>query len=104
MAGMSSKGLTVHEANLESKLDTFKGFPWILRLRHVMAYADNLAEAMDIFAGTNNTVGFNFMVGSASDKKALCMETMAGYTATFGSMDDREKDAVDPYTGGTYMR
>jgi hypothetical protein len=31
MAGMSSQGLTVHEANLESSLDTFQGFPWILR-------------------------------------------------------------------------
>jgi hypothetical protein len=102
MAGMSAKGLTVHEANLESKLDTFKGFPWILRLRHVMAYANNLEEAMTILNETNNTVGFNFMVGSASDNKATCLETMAGYTAAFGSMDEREVGAVDPYTGEVY--
>lgn len=65
-----------------------------------MAYASNLQEALDIFSSTNNTVGFNFMVGSASDREARCMETMAGYTATFGSMDEREVGAVDPYTGG----
>lgn len=102
MAGMSSKGLTVHEANLESKLDTFQGFPWVLRLRHVMAYSNNLDEAMDIFATTNNTVGFNFMVGSASDAKARCMETMKGFTAYFDDMDPREIDAVDPQTGEVY--
>lgn len=25
---MSSQGISVHEANLESKLVTFQGFPW----------------------------------------------------------------------------
>ncbi len=102
MAGMSSRGLTVHEANLESNLVTFQGFPWILRLRHVMSYSSNLEEALGIFSSTNNTVGFNFMVGSASDKQARCMETMKDYTATFADMDERELNAVDPYTGQVY--
>lgn len=31
---MSAKGLTVHEANLEEKPDTFRGFAWIYRLRY----------------------------------------------------------------------
>lgn len=84
-------GMTVHEANLESKLDTFRGFPWILRLRHVMANSakGSIDEATAIFEATNNTVGFNFMVGSASDKSAMCMETMQDFTAYFRDMDDR---------------
>ena len=102
MAGMSSKGLTVHEANLESKSVTFEGFPWILRLRHVMAYANNLGEAMDIMGSTNNTVGFNFMVGSAVDKEARCLETMKDFTGYFADMDSREVDAIDPQTGEVY--
>jgi hypothetical protein len=84
-------GMTVHEANLESKLDTFRGFPWILRLRHLMAYSPtgSVEEAKSIWEGTNNTVGFNFMVGSASDKRAMCMETMQDFTAYFADMDER---------------
>ena len=45
LTGMSSKGLTVHEANLEEDEITFDGFPWALRLRYIMEYADNIAEA-----------------------------------------------------------
>lgn len=37
LAGMSAQGLSVHEANLEESQVTFRGFPWILRLRHAMA-------------------------------------------------------------------
>ena len=83
--------MSVHEANLESKQDTFRGFPWILRLRHVMAYSPtgSLDEATALWKATNNTVGFNFMVGSAKDGRAQCMETMKDYTAYFTDMDDR---------------
>ena len=35
LAGMSSRGLTVHEANLEENWESLDGFPWVLRLRWV---------------------------------------------------------------------
>ena len=60
---MSSKGISVHEANLESDDTTFRGFPWVLRLRHIMAYASNIEEAIHIWKDTNNTVGFNHGIG-----------------------------------------
>lgn len=102
LAGMSSQGLTVHEANLESKLDTFQGFPWLLRLREVMAKSKNINEARKIWDNTNNTVGFNHMIGSTNDNSAIVMETMKGYTAYFESMDNRELNAIDPQTGEIY--
>lgn len=34
LAGMSSQGLTVHEANLEVDKNSLNGFPWALRLRY----------------------------------------------------------------------
>lgn len=42
ITGMSSQGLTVHEANLEENRITFEGVPWLLRLRLVMEQANNL--------------------------------------------------------------
>ena len=49
LAGMSKSGITVHEANLESTRITFRGFPWVLRLRHVLgnqALRHLIAEAV----------------------------------------------------------
>jgi hypothetical protein len=95
LTGMSAAGLTVHEANLESDDITFDGFPWVLRLRHVMAKANDLATAQDIFSNTNNTVGFNHMVGSSPDTNAVVFETMKSNTAVFQTMDDREATGMN---------
>lgn len=119
VTGISSMGLTVHEANLESNDISFFGFPWLLRLRSIMAYSDNLESATDLWKQSNNTVGFNHGVGSASDKRSILMETMAHNTAFFGAMDPREANALngaprsdaiyrtnhgyDPYTIEHYM-
>lgn len=100
LAGMSAAGLTVHEANLESNRDSFRGFPWLLRLRHVMESAANLAEAKAVWETTNNTVGFNHMVASAADAKALVIETNAATSAYFEDNDPREADAAFPQPSG----
>jgi hypothetical protein len=94
ITGMSSQGISVHEANLESDDITFRGFPWVLRLRHVMAKASNIQEAMSVWNATGNTVGFNHGVGSANDGQAVVLETMMGSTAEFGANDPREQDLV----------
>lgn len=48
LAGMSSQGLTVHEANLEENQITFDGLPWLLRLRLVMETAKDLAVSLGV--------------------------------------------------------
>jgi hypothetical protein len=94
ITGMSAKGLSVHEANLESNDITFRGFPWVLRLRHVMAYSSNIQQALTVWNSTGNTVGFNHGVGSDADNQATVMETMMHSTAVFGANDPREQDLV----------
>lgn len=99
LAGMSAAGLTLHEANLEEDKISFSGFPWVLRLRYIMEFAKDLDTARELWAATNNTVGFNHMVASAPDAKlyrqkktktvALAMETMYQYTAYFADNDTR---------------
>lgn len=99
LTGMSAAGLTVHEANLEEAQETFRGFPWLLRLRWLMEHADDLASAKAIWEATNNTVGFNHGVGSAKDGEFMVMETEAWYTAYFRANDPREASATDPKSG-----
>lgn len=94
LTGISSQGITVHEANLESNDITFRGFPWITRLRHVMAHAKNLDEALNIWTSTNNTVGFNHGFGSANDREAVLLETMMHNSAVFHANDPREQNLI----------
>jgi len=103
LAGMSAAGLTTHEANLESKKDSFRGFPWLIRLRYVMETAADLAGALAAWGATNNTVGFNHMVGSAADRAAVVLETHAGFAAPFHADDAGENASaiVDPVSGAT---
>ena len=99
LAGMSAKGITVHEANLEENVISFTGFPWTLRLRYIMEFADNLQGAQRLWEFTTNTVGFNHMIASGGDAQtyaggkitdvALALETMYGYTAYFADNDPR---------------
>ena len=103
LTGMSAKGLTVHEANLESDRDSFHGFPWLLRLRYIMERAATLSEAEAIWRATNNTIGFNHMVASASDRSALVMETNAVTTAFFADNDPREAAAAFAGPGRTIL-
>ncbi len=93
VAGISAAGLTVHEANLESNRDSFRGFPWLMRLRHVMELASGLDGARRVWESTSNTVGFNHMVGSAADRKAVVIETNAKDSEYFEDDDPREATA-----------
>lgn len=94
LTGISKAGITVHEAGLSSHRSTELGFQWTLRMRYIMMNAKNLQEAKKIWQSTNNTLGMNFMIASASDNTpaghpALAMETMRSYTAYFYDNDPR---------------
>jgi hypothetical protein len=104
LAGMSSVGLTTHEANLESNRDSFRGFPWLLRLRYILERANSLSEAKTLWLATNNTVGVNHMVASASDASAIVIETNAASSAFFSADDPRERAAAFPGPGGRIIR
>jgi hypothetical protein len=96
--------IAVAEANLEENIETFRGYPWVLRLRHVMEHSTNLLEAATVFNATANTVGYNHMLASQADAApgshaAVALETRAFYTASFYDNDVREQTARNPQTG-----
>jgi len=98
LTGMSSQGVTVHEAGDDNQEETFLGFPWVLRLRYVMEHAKDLGEASKLWSMTNNTMGINHGIGSAHEgidnPKFLVLETKAFYTAYFNDNDTREYEYV----------
>ena len=115
IAGMSSQGLSVHEANLESKYNTLKGFPWVLRLRHVMEEGSDLESGLAAFNSGPNTVGFNHQITSAKDaamydaernpraRGAVLLETDKVHTATFFDNDEREStNGGNPFVNAVF--
>lgn len=77
-----------------------------------MENAADLSEAWNLWEMTNNTVGYNHMITSASDvhtsgvsHPAVAIETMAGYSAYFLDDDPREAGAkLEDYETGEYVR
>jgi hypothetical protein len=59
-----------------------------------MEQASNMAEALQFWHDTNNTLGINHGIGSAADNQFVALETKAGYTAYFHANDSREADLV----------
>lgn len=49
------------------------GFQWTLRMRYIMMKSNNLSQALQYWNSTKNTLGMNFMIGSAVDKKAVVL-------------------------------
>ena len=105
LSGNSAAGVTVHEANLEEKNETFRGFPWVLRLRYVMENAQDLRQAMQLWLKTNNTIGYNHMIASAADagvgtRAASVFETAAFYNGQF--YDNSTVEATALHDGQPY--
>ena len=71
LAGMSNKGITVSEANLDNGEVSFDGIAWPMRLREILSTAQSLNDARDIWHSKSNTAAFNFLIASGSEQKAV---------------------------------
>lgn len=58
-------------------------------MRYLLGNANNLGEAIRLWEGMRRTLGMNFMVGSAGDRRAVVFEEMRGYGAMFMANDPR---------------
>jgi len=83
LAGMSERGITVSEMNLDNSQTTFSGPPFPLRLRMILEQADDLESAKALWQATNSTDSMNFMIGSSKDGKSMAIEAMRGYSAFY---------------------
>ncbi len=63
-------------------------------MRYIMQYAHNISSAVKLWKQANNTLGMNYMIGSAQDQQSIVLETMRGYTAYFMDHDVREDGTI----------
>ena len=112
VAGMSSKGITVAEMNLDNSYTTFDGPPFPIRLRMILERSDKLSTARKVWESTNNTDSMNYMIASATERNAYAIEAIGGrfkaeapytsFSGFFHANDTIEADAtcVVGKTGG----
>lgn len=115
MAGMNQYGIVVSEVGSTSVLEKFKGQPWTLKLREVLAKSRTLDEALPYMTNTKSdrvnrptTLGYNFLVadgdpdGLGADARAATLETNGGQTMAYvyGSGRDGCRESATLYTYG----
>ncbi|MBS1975297.1 MAG: peptidase C45, partial [Bacteroidetes bacterium] len=86
VSGMNDKGLTVTINAAKSKTPTGSATPVSLVAREILQYAQNIEQALTIAKKRKMFVSESFLIGSASDNKAVLIE--------------KTPDALDVYDPG----
>lgn len=107
IAGMSARGVTVSQSNLDNSRVLLNASAWPFRLRYIMETADTVADVRAVYstgalAATAGTA--NHIVGCQSDAAAgrtaaVAAECIAPVNALYADDDPAEAAAVDPATG-----
>lgn len=74
VSGMNEKGITVTINAAKSQIPSAAATPVSLVAREIVQYTQNLQEAIDIARKRKMFVSESFLVGSASDNKAILIE------------------------------
>jgi hypothetical protein len=88
VSGMNAKGLTVTINAARSDIPFSAATPVSLVAREVLQYASNLEEAVAIARKRKMFVSESFLVGSATDHKAIVIEKTPGELAVYDPQGD----------------
>jgi len=101
--GMNEKGITVSEIGSENTIEKLDGMPWTLMFRQVLEESDSLEDAVKIIRETENTIGYNFLIGDGDAEnygkdswqpRAAAVEENGSFTAVIYEDDPIDRDAV----------
>lgn len=92
LSGLNEKGISVGQIGATSADETMEGVPMPFLLRRILAKASSLEEAIAILRQSDRTRGYNYVIASASEKKAVAVEATQHHLAVFSDADPREKE------------
>lgn len=91
LQGVSAAGLTLGEVGAGSRRFSYDGLPMVFRLRRILEEAPDLEAAARVMDEGARTKGYNFVIGSLRERRALAFEQNRERTARFGADDPRER-------------
>ncbi len=83
VSGMNEKGLTVSLNSAKSDIPFGARTPVSIIAREVLQYASNIEEAFEIISARKSFVSESFLIGSATDHKAVVIEKSTDNTVLF---------------------
>lgn len=83
VSGINEHGISLTEIGSETADKTRAGMPMPLMLESILANAKNLDEALEIMRKSPGSGGYNFLVGSAKERRGAVVEKTANKTAVF---------------------
>jgi hypothetical protein len=83
VSGINEHGISLTEIGSESSDKSRSGIPMPLMLESILAHARNLNEAIAIMKTSPGTGGYNFLIGSAKERRGAVVEKTASHTAVF---------------------
>ncbi|MDF1660859.1 MAG: C45 family autoproteolytic acyltransferase/hydrolase [Planctomycetota bacterium] len=83
VSGINEHGISLTEIGSETADKTRAGMPMPLMLESILARAKNLDEALQIMRESPGSGGYNFLVGSAKERRGAVVEKTANKTAVF---------------------
>jgi hypothetical protein len=92
ISGINESGISISEIGAETRDKTQAGMPMPILLEDVLARARTLAEAVAILRQAPGTGGYNYMVGSARERRGVVVEKTARHTAVFEIGPDNYAD------------
>lgn len=102
IAGMSARGVSVTQSNLDNSLVTMRGVMWPFRMRHILETATTVADARAVYAsgplsataGTANHVVSAQVDAAAGRTAAVAAECIATENVLYADNDPREANAT----------
>lgn len=91
LSGINEEQLSIGQVGAETTDVTFRGEPMVFLMRRVMEQASTVDEAAQIIATASRTVGVNYVVADAKQRRALAIETTRRHIRAFEANDPAER-------------
>jgi hypothetical protein len=90
LTGVNEQGLSIGQIGAETDDLWYRGVPMVFLMRQVLEDSDDLDEAVRLITDAPRTVGVNYVLADAQERRAVAIETTRSLVAVFEADDPKE--------------
>ena len=90
LTGINDQQLSIGQVGAETRDVTLRGEPMTFLMRRVMEQAETLEQAAEIIGSARRTVGVNYVIADAGNRRGIAVETTHSYARVFTDDDPAE--------------